>query len=434
MNSENKHYDVALSFAGEDRVYVEQVAAALRSMGVSVFYDKYEMVSLWGKNLYTHLQEVYSHKASYTVIFISKHYKEKLWTNHERESAQVRAFTEKEECILPARFDDTQIPGIHSTIGYISLDGYRPEEFAELIGRKIGYQQDVENLSGMAGASSEVQSNYIDASFQNVSRSLRSRLEKSPILTGVFSVFILLLITAPLFFAIKYIYASRTASTNINSAPSPNPTSAITPVSSPTSQVSPMPSESPNPSLSPRDTASPVAVHTPNLTATKRSVFIMDSEANTISINQLVEILRPFTENQAIEISTEAIKKDSNVNDNIASKKPNLIIIHVSAFFTETNVKAADNYVMDFISAVGNKSPETKFLVYSGVFKDGREGEIWVNRVAQKYSTRIQGGEFVPPFVDNIETIWYPHATTIPESLKASIRNKVSHMLGISKI
>lgn len=67
-------YHVALSFAGEDRKYVERVAAQLAAAGVSVFYDKFEEATLWGKNLYTHLRDVYENKASFTVMFISEHY------------------------------------------------------------------------------------------------------------------------------------------------------------------------------------------------------------------------------------------------------------------------------------------------------------------------------------------------------------------------
>jgi hypothetical protein len=33
-------YDVALSFAGEDRDYVDKVAKMLHALGVRVFYDK----------------------------------------------------------------------------------------------------------------------------------------------------------------------------------------------------------------------------------------------------------------------------------------------------------------------------------------------------------------------------------------------------------
>jgi hypothetical protein len=145
MSSQRENYDVALSFAGEDREYVEEVASILKSLGVRVFYDKYEKVSLWGKNLYLHLQDVYAQRARYTVMFISKHYKGKLWTNHERESAQARAFSEKKEYILPARFDDTQIPGILSTVGYIDLNEYTPTQFADLIRQKIGLPTQTEN-------------------------------------------------------------------------------------------------------------------------------------------------------------------------------------------------------------------------------------------------------------------------------------------------
>jgi hypothetical protein len=61
-------YDVALSFAGEDRVYVEEVANILHQLGVKVFYDKYEEVDLWGKNLYTHLDDVYRKKSRYCIV------------------------------------------------------------------------------------------------------------------------------------------------------------------------------------------------------------------------------------------------------------------------------------------------------------------------------------------------------------------------------
>ena len=85
-------FDVALSFAGEDRDYVQSTAEVLRLMGLRVFYDKYEEVSLWGKNLYDHLARIYGSSARYTIMFISKHYAKKLWTNHERQSAQAKAF------------------------------------------------------------------------------------------------------------------------------------------------------------------------------------------------------------------------------------------------------------------------------------------------------------------------------------------------------
>ena len=114
-------YDVALSFAGEDRQYAEELANLLESNGYKVFYDKYEQARLWGKDLYAHLSSIYKDKARYCVMFLSKHYAQKLWPNHERRNAQARAFEESREYILPVRLDDTEIPGILPTVGYLDL-------------------------------------------------------------------------------------------------------------------------------------------------------------------------------------------------------------------------------------------------------------------------------------------------------------------------
>jgi hypothetical protein len=130
-------YEVCLSFAGEDRDYVEKVAVALRSSDIAVFYDAHEKVNLWGKNLYQHLDLVYRNASRYCVAFFSSAYVRKVWTRHELASAQARAFEENREYILPVRFDDTDIPGVPPTIGYIDLRSTSPEELAQLIIAKL---------------------------------------------------------------------------------------------------------------------------------------------------------------------------------------------------------------------------------------------------------------------------------------------------------
>jgi hypothetical protein len=135
MNTQN---EIALSFAGEDRAYVEMVARFLDSHGVSLFYDAYEQTDLWGKDLYSHLSEVYSGAQKFVVMFISRHYAEKVWTNHERRAAQSRALTEKSEFILPVRFDDTPIEGLLPTVGYLDARRLSPEVLASKILEKLG--------------------------------------------------------------------------------------------------------------------------------------------------------------------------------------------------------------------------------------------------------------------------------------------------------
>ena len=122
MNETDFEYDVALSFAGEQREYVEEVAKDLKSRGILVFYDDYERGALWGKDLYAHLSDVYYRMCRYCIIFVSAEYAAKVWPNLERRSAQSRALKEKQEYILPARFDGTEIPGLLDTVGYIDLN------------------------------------------------------------------------------------------------------------------------------------------------------------------------------------------------------------------------------------------------------------------------------------------------------------------------
>jgi hypothetical protein len=131
-------YHVALSFAGEDRQYVKRVAAHLIAEGVEVFYDEFEEANLWGKNLYTYLRDVYENKALFTVIFVSEHYKDNVWPNHELESAQARALEISREYILPAFFDTSlKVPGLLKSIKHISLSERTPEDFAALVVRKL---------------------------------------------------------------------------------------------------------------------------------------------------------------------------------------------------------------------------------------------------------------------------------------------------------
>ena len=132
-----RKYDVALSYAGEDREYVEAVAKILDSTGVSVFYDRFEVVSLWGRDLAEHLHHVYSVGSHFVVMFASQHYAKKAWPSHERQSALSRHFKGETDRILPVKHDDTEIPGVPSTIGYIDARQVTPEELAELIRKKL---------------------------------------------------------------------------------------------------------------------------------------------------------------------------------------------------------------------------------------------------------------------------------------------------------
>ena len=134
---DNFQYNVAVSFAGEDRKWASKLAELLQSRNISVFYDDFEKADLWGKDLYEYLADVYSNRARFCIMIISSSYAKKAWTNHERKNAQARAFRENREYILPVRLDDTAIPGISETIGYVDLRSSSVEEIVDMVEKKL---------------------------------------------------------------------------------------------------------------------------------------------------------------------------------------------------------------------------------------------------------------------------------------------------------
>jgi hypothetical protein len=130
-------WDVVLSFAGAQRSYVEQVAAALKALGVRCFYDADEQTGLWGKHLAEELPAIYGEQAGAVVVFISAEYAARDWTRLERRAALDRAVRERREYVLPARFDDTPLPGLLTGIVTVDLRARTPEQFAGLIASKL---------------------------------------------------------------------------------------------------------------------------------------------------------------------------------------------------------------------------------------------------------------------------------------------------------
>jgi hypothetical protein len=135
-------YDVAISFAGEDRDVAEELATQLVARSVSVFYDRFFQSELWGKDLYEHIADIYSKRATYCLMIVSRSYLLKKWTTHERKSAQARAFAQGAEYILPVRLDDTELPGLPSTIGYIDYRQASCKEIVDLLLEKLGRQSE----------------------------------------------------------------------------------------------------------------------------------------------------------------------------------------------------------------------------------------------------------------------------------------------------
>ena len=132
-----RRWDVALSFAGAQREYVERVAAVLKARGVRCFYDADEQVELWGRHLAEELPRIYAEESASVVVFVSADYAAGGWARLERRAAFSRAVAEAGVYVLPARFDDSELPGLLDDVVSVDLRRYTPEQFADLVTAKL---------------------------------------------------------------------------------------------------------------------------------------------------------------------------------------------------------------------------------------------------------------------------------------------------------
>jgi len=142
-------YDIAISFAGEDRHIAKSIAEKIKSEGVEVFYDEFKEDELWGRNGYEYFVDVFAHKSKYCLMLISKHYERKVWTTHERRAAQSRAMKDKEPYILPLRLDDTELPGEIHTVFYQDLRQKSIDDVTDLLLKKLKKKSDGQNNSSL---------------------------------------------------------------------------------------------------------------------------------------------------------------------------------------------------------------------------------------------------------------------------------------------
>jgi hypothetical protein len=130
-------FDVAISFAGTERDQAHRLAELVREAGFVVFYDDLYPEQLWGKDLVRFFDEIYRKRSRFCVVFVSREYRDRKWTNHELRSAQARALEEKgNEYILPIKVDDAELDGLPPSIGYLPID-LGIEKIGELLIKKL---------------------------------------------------------------------------------------------------------------------------------------------------------------------------------------------------------------------------------------------------------------------------------------------------------
>jgi hypothetical protein len=130
-------WDVAVSFAGEERDVVEQLKNLLNDAGYTVFYDFDVQHQLWGIDLRAKLADVYANDAQYMVVFLSKHYPDKDWTNFEFEIGKEARSKRTSTYLLPVLLDDVAVIGLSANVGCVDLRKCGVEQLAASLIEKI---------------------------------------------------------------------------------------------------------------------------------------------------------------------------------------------------------------------------------------------------------------------------------------------------------
>ena len=133
MSTRQKRFRIALSFPGEHRAFVEQVAAHLASrVGQErVLYDKYYEAEFARPDLDTYLQHLYHDESELIAVFLCADYQRKEWCGLEWRAIRDLIKMREVSTVMPFRFDDTEIPGLFSIDGYIWIGDRPAQEVAD---------------------------------------------------------------------------------------------------------------------------------------------------------------------------------------------------------------------------------------------------------------------------------------------------------------
>ena len=140
-------FDVALSFPGEIRDYIEPVVAELEhNIGPnSYFYDSNYVSQLARPSLDVLLQDIYRNRSKLVVVFLCSDYQEKEWCGIEFRAIKEIIMQHDNEKVMFVKMDEGEVAGVFKTDGYVDGRKYVPAEVARFI------QERVDLLRGDAG-------------------------------------------------------------------------------------------------------------------------------------------------------------------------------------------------------------------------------------------------------------------------------------------
>jgi TIR domain len=132
-------FRVALSYAGEQRPFVSQVAERLAAVlgRDRVFYDEFYAAGMARPDSDLYLQQAYRDSGLF-VAFLSADYVRKDWTGLEWRVVRDLIKKKSSDQVMLFKFDDTPVPGLLEIDHAYDVRGHTPAQIANLILERLG--------------------------------------------------------------------------------------------------------------------------------------------------------------------------------------------------------------------------------------------------------------------------------------------------------
>ena len=142
-NAMSKRFAIALSFPGEHRDYVKQIADSLVTSLTKprVFYDRYYEAELSRPNLDTYLQKIYHDESELVVVVLCKEYDEKEWCGLEFRAIRDLIKQRRDDEIMFVRVADGDVKGVFGIDGYVDAKNRPATEIAQVIYDRLALVQ-----------------------------------------------------------------------------------------------------------------------------------------------------------------------------------------------------------------------------------------------------------------------------------------------------
>ena len=135
-----RRFAIALSFPGERRPLVRDIAHALRNaLGESrIFYDEFHKTELSRPNMDLVLQRFYAQESDLVAVFVCGEYSEKEWCGLEWSAIRdlMKNHARSDEDVMFLRLDRKDLPGLLSIHGYLDIAAMSAREVADALIRR----------------------------------------------------------------------------------------------------------------------------------------------------------------------------------------------------------------------------------------------------------------------------------------------------------